>query len=300
MDRLEAMRAFVRVVQAGSFSAVARELNTTQSTVSKRIAALEDHLGARLILRTTREHSLTQTGSEFYERCLSILSQWEDAQSGVKAQTATPKGVLRVSAPGTLARLHIAPYLGGFMRRYPELTVRLGLTDRHVDLVSEGVDLAVRAKRLEDSTLIARRLAANPMMTVASATYLSRHGEPLTPQDLEKHNCLIAGFLGSGVSWNFSQNGKTLSVPVNGRFYCDDTESLMEMLLDHLGIAILPVWLARPHLDAGRLQEILKDHPPPPLPIHAVYPHSRHVPVKVRVFIDFLIKTFREIPGLDF
>lgn len=288
MDQLGAMRAFVRVVQTGSFSAVGRELETTQATISKKVAALEAKLGAKLLNRSSRDVSLTQAGADYYEQAVVMLAELDEVESRIRSQVATPKGTLHVTAPVAFGRIVIAPIIGEFLEMYPDIKVDMSLGDRHVDLIAEGVDVAIRARRLEDSTLIARHLFENPMLLVASPEYLAQYGEPRKPADLKRHSCIVYSLLRSGNIWHFEQKGKEVSVPVNGRFQSDNGDTNLEVALAGLGIAELPMWMVAEHLQANRLKQVLIDYQADTVPFNAIYPQNRYVPLKVRCFVDFL------------
>lgn len=297
MDQLGAMRAFVRVVQSGSFSAAAREQNTTQATISKKVAALESLLGAKLLTRSSRELSMTEVGAEYYENCVAIINELDEAEALVRSQQASPKGMLRIAAPIVFGCQFIAPILGDFLKRYPEIKVDLMLSDKHVDLIADGVDVAIRAKQLEDSSLVARHLFDNPMVVVASPDYLKRVGEPKAPPELRTHNCIIYSMLKSVNIWRFEAEGKgrgEISVPVSGNCRCDNGEAILQLALNGLGIVQLPIWMVDEHIKAGTLKTILPNYTANPLPFNAIYPQSRYVPLKVRCFIDYLKQRLAE------
>ncbi|KLV04012.1 LysR family transcriptional regulator [Photobacterium aquae] len=288
MDQLGAMRAFVRVVQTGSFSATGREMNTTQTTISKKVAALESKLGVKLLTRTSRELALTPVGAEYYEKCVMILGEVDEAEAQARTEIATPRGVLRIAAPVALGRLVIAPLMAEFFSLYPEIKVNLSLNDRHVDLIGEGMDVAIRARKLEDSSLVARHLIDNPMYLLASPEYLAKFGVPQCPDDLHSHNCLVYSMLKSINIWHFSRDGQEYSVPVSGNFQSDNGDVLLEVALRGLGLVQLPLWMVADDVSAGRLKIVLPEYSGQTLPINAIYPQNRYVPLKVRCFIDFL------------
>lgn len=296
MDQLGAMRAFIRVVQIGSFSAAARETNTSQATISKRVAALEAQLGVKLMMRTSRDHSLTEAGAEFYEKCVAILAELEEAESDARSRVASPRGLLRVTTAFPLGRLLIAPLLTDFLSRYPEIKLDLALSDSHVDLTREGFDIAIRAQKLQDSSLNARELFKNPMFLIASPSYLKQHGVPRTPEELVDHNCIVYSELSTQKSWHFTHENNDISVQVNGNFQCDNGDTILTAAVAGVGFAVLPYWMIKSHLDAGELQVVMSDFQPSTLPVNAVYPHSRYLPLKVRCFIDFLIEEFARSP----
>lgn len=288
MDQLSAMRAFVRVVQTGSFSATGREMNTTQTTISKKVAALESKLGVKLLTRSSRDHALTPVGAEYYEQCVAILGELDEAEARARSEVASPRGVIRIAAPVAFGRLVIAPMISEFFALYPEIKVDLSLSDRHVDLISDGIDLAIRARKLEDSTLVARHLFNNPMILLASPGYLVQHGEPQEPTDLKRHNCLVFSNLKSINVWQFSRDGKEFTVPVKGNFQSDNGDVLLEVALSGGGLVQLPNWMVDEHINTGRLQQVLGEYSGQNLPFNAIYPQTRYVPLKVRCFIDFM------------
>ncbi|ROV62209.1 LysR family transcriptional regulator [Vibrio ponticus] len=288
MDQLGAMRAFVRVVQTGSFSATGRELNTTQTTISKKVAALESKLGVKLLTRSSRDHALTPAGTQYYETCVLILNELDEAEAKARSEVALPQGTIRIAAPIAFGRLVIAPIIAEFFERYPDIQVDLSLSDKHIDMISEGIDVAIRAKQLEDSSLVARHLFENRMLLIASPEYLAKWGVPSKPEQLKQHNCLVYSRLQSLNVWHFERQGKTYSVPVSGNFKSDNGDVLLEVALNHMGIVQMPIWMVEQHLADGRLKQVLAGYDGQNLPFNAIYPRSRYVPLKVRCFVDFL------------
>lgn len=288
LDQLGAIRAFVLVVQTGSFSAAAREQGTSQATMSKKVSALEELMGVKLLSRTSRELSLTEVGQEYFQRCVSILSEFDEAESNARSQMGRPTGQLRISAPVVFGRKFIGPVLAEFLRNYPELKVDLHLSDKHVDLIVDRIDIAIRAKQLEDSTLVARHLFDNPMVLVASPSYLAKNEAPTTPNQLTSHSCILYSMQKSINVWHFNQGEQDLSIPVSGSFRCDNGDVILQLAIDGAGIAQLPVWMISELVDSGQLVTILNDFKVKPLPFNAVYPQNRYVPLKVRRFIEFI------------
>ncbi|MGF1609540.1 MAG: LysR family transcriptional regulator [Kiloniellales bacterium] len=292
---LSELEVFVRVVQAGSFSAAARELGLTPSAVSKQIARLEDRLGARLLNRTTRRVSVTEVGSAFHERGQRILADMAEAEQAVLDLHGAPRGTLRVSLPLAFGRLHVVPLIPGFLAAYPEVRVDLAFNDRFVDLIEEGIDVAVRVGELADSSLIVRRLAANRRVVCATEDYLARHGTPRTPADLTRHNCLTYAYRQMRNDWRFcGTDGKAQTVRVSGNLESNEVEALRSALLAGVGIALVPLWMAGPDLASGRVVEVLRDYHVPDSAIHAVYPPGRHLSPKVRAFVDLLAARFSD------
>lgn len=290
MDTLEAMAMFVRVVERGSFSAVARELGTTQPTVSKQIRALEQRLGGRLIARSTRQLSLTDEGQRYYRQCREILSAVDSAEHSFQTGREAVAGPLRVASSVSFGRLQIAPRLQAFLQRYPEVTVDLLLSDQNVELVSEGIDVAIRIGELKDSSLIARHLGVTRRLMVAAPAYLQTHGTPQTSDDLSRHNCLLFNLLEDFDTWTF--NDGQSSVQVRGNVRSNNSEAIRQMVLSGLGISLSPSWLYRRDIEAGRVVQILPAYVPASLPINALLPANRRQSARVRAFVDFLAEAF--------
>ena len=296
------MLVFSKVVQGGSLSAAARELGISPAVVSRTLAAMEARLGVRLINRTTRSLHLTDEGASYYETCSRILAEIEEADAAAAARRVEPQGMLRVALPASFGLNHIAPLIPRFAARYPKVELALSLSDRSVNLVEEGFDLAIRIAELKDSALAARKLAPNRRVVCASPAYLRQHVEPKTPQDLAKHNCLIATWeQGMAMNWEYkSPVGKRGSVRVTGRYACDNWEVLREWAVAGLGVALKSTWDVRKHLEDGSLVPLLPGYDfSSDVGIYAVYPHRRHLPAKTRVFIDFLAESFGPEPYWD-
>ncbi|MEH6577726.1 MAG: LysR family transcriptional regulator [Amphritea sp.] len=294
MDRLTAMRIFVRVVQTESFSAVAEEMRISQSSVSKKISALESYIGSRLLTRSSRKIMLSEVGSGYYEHCLSILADVEKAEVQAKGLTADPAGTLRISIPTIFGRLYIVPHISRFMDTYPNIKVDMKLLDSRVDLVGEGIDVAIRIGQLADSTLVARTLGVAYRTLVASDEYLKRHGTPQHPSELRQHNCLVYSLLSTQNDWHFIEKGKEITVQVDGYFQANSGDVVQQMVLADQGIAFLPRWLVQEDIDAGRMLEVLPEYAPDAMPINAIYPHNRYTPLKVSCFIDFIQALFQD------
>ncbi len=296
MDLLSPMQTFVRVVEAGSFTAVASQLNTTQPTVSRQIALLEEHLGTRLLTRTTRALTLTDDGRAFYEHALRVLEALGEAENAVGRRRGKPSGQLRLVTPSVFGRLHVMPRLAGYLARYPDVTVELIMTDDFTDLVEQGIDLAIRVGEITDPGLIARRIGIVRRITVASAAYLDRHPAPGTPQDLLDHACIVYTRLATGNRWFFAG---APSVEVGGRFRTDNSEAVRAGVLEGLGIAVIPAFAFSDEVASGAVQVLLRDYEPQPLPMNAVYASRRFVPLKVRSMIDHLAHEFALDPRLS-
>lgn len=300
MDRLAAIEAFVRVAETGSFSAAARALRLPKSAVSRQVSALEGELGARLMNRTTRSLSLTEAGRAYFERSSRILADLADANTAVTQLQAAPRGRLHVSAPMSFGFLHLAPALTEFLALYPEVSMDVALNDRFVDVVDEGFDVAVRIGDLADSSLIARRLAPVKLALCASSAYLEKHGEPMTPDDLRGHVCILNSNVAPTRDWRFqTADGKAVTVHVEGRLSVNNGDASRVAALCGMGIARLPTFIIGDDLRAGTLHSLLCDFQPNPLALHAVYPHARHLSPTVRAFVDFLAGKFGPKPYWD-
>ena len=299
MDRLEAMDIFVRIVEAGSFSAVARDLGTTQPTISKQVTALERRLKTRLLERSTRSLSVTESGTTYYERCKRILEDVKAAEGALGRLQSSLTGTLHVNGSIALGQLFLAPLLLEFQRGYPELTVELTLNDRYIDLVEEGVDVAVRLGRLADSNLVARRLGATRRVLVATRNYLDAHGTPRQPADLARHNCLLYAYLSRGNEWVFRGPQGDLRVQAHGNFKANNGHSIRDAMLAGAGVALVPDWLVHDEIKSGTVVALLPEFAPAPLEVNAVYPSGRHVSAKLRTFVDFLQQQFKAIPAFS-
>ncbi|ACY14051.1 LysR family transcriptional regulator [Haliangium ochraceum] len=287
MDRLTAMNAFVRVVELGSFSAAAADLRVEQSTVSKWIAALEDELAARLIDRTTRQRRVTEAGQRFYQRAREIATSYAAAAAEVQ-DDERPRGRLRVSAPVVFGRLFVVPAAVRFLRRYPEVELDLRMSDRYVDLVEGGFDLAVRVGAPLDSSLRARTLARSRRHLVATPRYLARCGTPERPRQLSVHACLVHSGLAPGSPWVFRRGSRTQRVRVSARFAADNSEALLAMARASLGVAVLADWLVARDLERGRLVSLLPEYELPAAPVQALSAPGRRATPTVRAFADVL------------
>lgn len=300
MEQLTAMLAFARVVETGSFSKAARDLGISKSAVSKQISRLEDRLGVRLLNRTTRRHSLTEAGTSFFEGCQRMLAEADSAEAAVSHLAAAPRGTLKVNAPMSFGIQHLGPALSDFLGAYPELSVDMVLNDRQVDLVEEGFDIGLRIGKLADSSLIARRLAPCRHVLCAAPSYLSGVPAPLLPEDLKALNCLHYSYLSDGEVWRFAGPEGIRKVSVTGRLHINNGDLLKDAAVAGLGVVLLPSFIIGEDLRAGRLVQILRDwRPAAEIAVHAVYPASRNLSPKVRVFIDFLSDCFGDPPYWD-
>ncbi len=298
-DSLYEMSVFSKVVATGSLSAAARDLGISTAVVSRRLAALEARLGVRLVNRTTRRLALTDEGASYHEACARILSEIADADAAAAAKRVEPEGPLKVALPASFGHKHIAPLVPPFAVRYPKIQLIFSLSDRTVNVIEEGYDLAIRIGELEDSSLAARKLAPNRRVVCASPEYLRSHGAPRTPSDLQKHNCLTTTDL--QMTWEYKgPDGKRGAVRVSGRYACDNWEVLREWAMAGLGVALKSTWDVRRQLGDGALVPLLPGYDfGTDVAIYAVYPHRRYLPAKTRVFIDYLAESFGPEPYWD-
>ncbi len=287
MDRLDAMQLFLRVAELGSFSAVAQQMNLARSAVTRQIAALETHLGVKLMVRTTRRLALTSAGTAYLEKCRVILNLVDAAETGVAEERLAPRGTIRISLPLSFGLRRLAPLLLEFSRLYPEVSLDMDYADRRVKLIEEGIDLAIRITRRLDAGDIARKIGAGRMLVLAAPDYLARHGRPLHPHDLLHHQCL--GYTGAAGNpgWQFMVDGQLESVAVRSRLQANNGDVLTEAAAQGLGITCQPDFIAADVIAAGRVEEILVDFPIPALGIYAILPSNRHIPQRVRVLMDF-------------
>ena len=299
MDRLTAMEAFVRVVEKGGFTAAAEDLRLSRAMVSKHVQDLEAHLGARLLNRTTRKLSLTEAGRVYYDRSTQLLAELAETEEAVGELQARPRGRLRVNAPVSFGSLHLAAAIADYMAAYPDVAVELTLNDRIVDLVEEGYDVAVRIARLADSRLIARRLAPCHHVVCASPGYLKGHRRPEHPADLAQHNCLGYSYRARGDEWRFDGPDGSIAIQLKEMLQTNNGDALCAAAVAGGGIAILPTFIAGSDMIAGRLTPILAQYRIPEIAIYALYPPGRHLSVKVRSFVDFLVPRFGERPSWD-
>ena len=296
MGQFRQISTFVEVVARGSLSAAARAEGIAPAMIGRRLDALEARLGVKLLQRTTRKLVLTNEGAAFLEDCQRILAELEEAETAVAERSAKASGHLLVSAPAGFGRQHVAPLLPSFLAEHREVTVNLNLNDRLVDVVGEGVDVAIRIASLSDSSLVGMKLADNQRVLVASPAYLKRHGAPKTLADLAKHNCLPISSEGSQRGWTFRENGKTVTLKVAGNMVCNDGAVLHDWALAGKGLAWRSMWEVSAEIDAGKLKTVLDQFAAPGNDIYAVFAQRRHLPLRIRAFVDFLRHTYAQ-PG---
>jgi DNA-binding transcriptional LysR family regulator len=300
MDRFEDLQTFAAVVETGSFTAAATRLDADKSSVSRRVSALESRLGAQLLRRTTRTLNLTDTGQAFYERSVRILADLEEAESAVALQHGDLKGRLRVALPLSFGILHMCTPIDAFNRRHPGVRFDLDFSDRRVDLLQEGIDVAIRIGHLSDSALIARRLFNGRTIVCASPDYLEKNGTPAKPSELAQHDCLVYSNLRDPDHWRWlTADSEACRVRVNVRMSANNGDFLSSAAADGLGIVMQPTFIAHRHIKDGSLVPILTDVEWPGAPAWAVYPPARHLSHRVREFIDFLVDYFEDTPYWD-
>ncbi len=293
MSQLEDMQLFVTVVERGSFTAAADLLGLSKQFISRRLMQLEARLGVRLINRSTRRLDITPVGQAYYERVTRILADVEEAEQVISHQRTTPRGTLRLSAPMSFGTLYLGSLLPAFLMRYPDISIELELSDRRVDMLEEGFDMAIRIGSLQDSTLIARPLGASEMITCCSPDYLQTQGAPQTPEELSSHECLLYGH-GRQAEWLYQRSGSPARISVRGRYRVNNGELLRDAAMAGLGITLLPSFIVGPELRTGRLIRLLDKFQPPALNIYALYPQHRQISLLIRVFSDYLHETLSQ------
>ncbi|UGA57596.1 LysR substrate-binding domain-containing protein [Vibrio sp. VB16] len=286
MFNWEGVNEFVAVTEAESFTKAAKRLGISTAQVSRQISALETRLATKLFHRTTRKVSVTEVGMIYYQHCRQVLDGLEDAERAITHLQSAPRGLLKITAPITYGEKTIAPLINDFMSKYPELKVNINLTNQKLDLVDEGYDLAIRLGPLEDSSMMAKRLGARTQYVCASTGYLSTFGIPHSLSELDQHNCLV----GTLEYWRFQDSGKPKNIKIKGNLVCNSGHALVDAAIKGLGIIQLPDYYVLPHIEEGRLTQILEQNRSPDEAISALYPNNRHLSPKVRVLLDYLEK----------
>jgi DNA-binding transcriptional LysR family regulator len=292
MDKLTSLRAFVKVVELGSFSEAGRQLRLSRSAISKYVSDLEKDLGVQLLNRTTRHAAANENGQAYFERALAILAELDAADHAVTQLQAKPRGLLRVNAPMSFGTLQLGPAIADFMALYPELRIQLVLSDEQIDPVQGGYDVTLRIADLESSSLIARKIVAIDRLVCASPAYLDQHGLPTHPDDLRSHALLTYGFLLTGNQWKLTGEDGEHWIQPEWTLCANNAEVLRDAAVEGRGIALLPTFIAGDALRTGTLRSFLNGYKAPPLALYAIYPPTRHLAVKVRLFIDFLVERF--------
>jgi DNA-binding transcriptional LysR family regulator len=288
MDHFKQISTFAEVATRGSLSAAARAEGVAPAMIGRRLDALEERLGVKLLQRTTRKIALTNEGTAFLDDCQRILAELTDAESAVSERSAHASGHLTISAPAGFGRQHVATLMPSFVAEHRDVTLTLNLNDRVADLIGEGIDVAIRIASLSDSNLIGVKLADNKRIVVASPAYIKRHGEPKSLDDLSKHNCLAFSSDGSQRGWTFRQNGKNVTLKVSGNMVCNDGEVLHDWALLGKGLAWRSLWEVGTEIESGKLVTILDEFAAPGNDIYAVFAQRRHLPLRIRAFVDFL------------
>lgn len=292
VDRLDAMKLFVRLVECGSFSAVGREANIGQPAVSKQIAALEQHLGTQLVLRTSRQMVITESGQALYDAAKPLLDHYDAVESSVGSRQRSPRGLIRINTAPGHGRLCITPLLPAFFRQYPDIVVDISASERQVDLLSDGIDLAVRHGRLVDSSLTARKLTETEFVLVASPAYLAERGTPRRLSDMEKHTCVVFARSGERRPWALKKGRDAIAYVPHGSLMTGDAEHIRSAVLNGIGIAQVPFWLLASEINSGEVNVLMPELQPARVPVHLVYPAGRRVPARVRALIDYLGEAF--------
>jgi len=299
MDRIELYRVFVRVVDCGGFTRAADQLKLPRSTVSEAVRTLEQRLGTRLLHRTTRRVTPTQDGLLFHARCQQLIADADEAEQLFRQSPQALSGRIKVDVPGRIGRLVIAPALPGFLQAFPQIDVELGMADRSIDLVEDGVDCALRVGPLQDSRLVARSMGQLPLINVASPAYVERHGMPMHPSQLGMHWGVLYASPGNGrvESWEWRENGVLRSQPLAGRVTVNSAEAYIACCIAGLGMIQIPAYDVRAELAAGSLLEVMPGHRADPMPMHLLFPHRRHPSQRLRVFVDWLQQVLLEVVG---
>jgi DNA-binding transcriptional LysR family regulator len=293
VDRFSAIQVFAQVVESGSFAKAAERLALSTSAASRHVAELEAHLQTRLLNRTTRRVSLTESGRAFYERSVQLLADLQEAEQEASSAAAVPRGTIRLTTSVNFGVRHAAPAIAAFLAAYPEVRFDVSLADRVVDLVEEGFDLAIRIGTPGTDNLVARKLGETRLVPCASPAYLERHGAPKTPEELAGHNCFTYEYVTPRNLWRFrDRSGAERAVRIAGTLHSNNGDLLAEVAARDAGIVFEPAFIVGPDVRAGRLVPLLQDFEPPPVPIFAVYPSRKHLSAKVRRFVEFLTERF--------
>lgn len=295
MDRFEAMRVFSQVVELGSFSKAADQLGLSATATSRHVAELESHLQTRLLNRTTRRISLTESGRAFYERCVQVLADLEEAEQEASRAAVVPRGTIKLTCAVNFGVRHLAPAVAGFLAAHAEVRFDVSLSDRTVDLVEEGFDLGIRIGSVGSEQLVARKLGETRLVPCASPAYLAARGAPRSPEELAGHNCFTYEYSSAKNVWRFRDAaGAEHLVRVNGSLHSNNGDLLAEAAARGAGVVFEPAFIVGPELRAGRLVPLLQEFMPAPVPIYAVYPSRKHLSAKVRLFVDFLVERFAD------
>jgi DNA-binding transcriptional LysR family regulator len=293
MTRIDDLEAFVAIVDEGGQTAAARNLRRSLQSISRSLAAVEQDLGVELVRRTTRHSEPTEAGDAFYRRVKPALTELNEAKLEAANRQAEPSGLLRIGAPAAFAAAYVVPGIRKFMARYPKVEVELQASDRPADFFAQGLDLAVRIRELPDSGMQARKLGEIRVVVFGTPAYFAKHGRPLSPDDLAHHQCIVRLLEGGDETWPFRINGRRKLVPVSGRFRTDSTPAIHAAVAAALGIGLTPLWQIRDMIDQGVVEVVLEDYEATRIPIHAVWPSTRRLSMKARLFIDLLAGRLR-------
>ncbi|WP_293266105.1 LysR family transcriptional regulator [Neptunomonas sp.] len=292
MDKLNCMRAFVYVIEAESFTQAAIKMQISKALISKYVGALETSLGIRLLNRTTRRMSVTDSGKAYYERCLNVLQEIDEIEAALRSEHNQPEGILRINAPISFSELTLMPIITEFAQSYPDVTIKLDLADRFIDLVEEGVDLAIRVGDLPDSSLVVRKLTEIRMILCASPAYLAKTNIPVSLESLPLHRCICDSNYKHNNRWVLGRGQQSVSVPISSQININSARAVRQLVLNGQGISLLPSFAVQKDLEEGRLIQLLEKHEPESTGLYALYPHRKHLSAKVRLFIDALINAF--------
>jgi DNA-binding transcriptional LysR family regulator len=302
VDKLTSMNVFVRVARGGSFASGARELGISRAMATKHIMQLEGSLGTRLFNRTTRSLSLTDVGASYLERCQQVLLDVEEMEAAVTHLQTEPRGLLKISAPPVIGATHIARAVAEFLKMHPDLTIDMILQSSPGDLIDEGIDIAIYLGAMDDTSMVARKLASSSLVVCGSPEYLAKNGIPKTPEDLLTHSCLVNWAIAPRNKWQFKSEAGFKVINVSGRMQSNAAHTIRIAAINGLGLVMLPIYVVGNDIEKGALKVVLENYSLPPLDIHAVYPHRKYLSAKVRGFIDFLQEWLGprvSIPGAD-
>lgn len=295
MDKLHAMTTFVQIVDSGSLTAAAEVLGTSLPTVVRTLAALEESLSVRLLNRTTRRITLTDEGRHYLERCRRILADIEDAELALTDQQSEPIGKLNITAPVMFGKIHVRPIVTRFMKQFDRINVELLLLDRLVNLIDEGIDVAIRIGHLRDSSMVARQVGQIRQVVCASPELLDKAGELKRPEDLSHNNCVRVTGLAPGPTWHFYENGKQLTVPISDTFLCNQIDAAIDACMEGIGFGVFLSYQVESLVRQGKLVYVLVDYEPPPMPVNVVYSHPRLMSTRVRVFVDWMTRDLQQV-----
>ncbi|MEE9397368.1 MAG: LysR family transcriptional regulator [Methylococcales bacterium] len=299
MDKLTSMQVFTKVAKTGSFAGAAKDLGISRAMVTKHVMHLENHLGARLLNRTTRSLNLTEVGSSYFERCLTIIEDIEETELAVSHLHKEPRGNIKIHTPPFFGTFHLMPAIADYSEIYPDVTFQVVLQGAVIDIIEEGVDIDIRLDKLADTSLIARKLATSDMVVCGAPKYFEKNGRPQTLEDLQHHNCLVNWTFPPRDNWEFNKPEKNTVLKVTGTVRANVAGAIRLAVINGVGIGIFPTYMVGKHLKNGHLEAVLTEFEPPSVDIHAVYPHRKHLSAKTRTFLDFFYNRFQPRPYWD-